>query len=121
MEKRYTSFGSCINSWPFALVTLWFMVALLRFCYFLTQMSQQLAYLFGDDTQTINELQSISAALLMCGFLISPVSGVVLDSSRALFRRRMSRSPMADDAELYWMSLRGIAPAFLVLAVAAVI
>ncbi|KAG5451617.1 Solute carrier 43 member 3 [Clonorchis sinensis] len=120
VEKRYTSFGRCVNSWPFALVTLWFMVALLRFCYFLTQMSQQLAYLFGDDTETINELQSVSAALLMCGFLISPISGVILDSSRALYRRRMSRSPMSDDAELYWMSLRGIAPAFLVLAVAAV-
>ncbi|KAG5451618.1 Solute carrier 43 member 3 [Clonorchis sinensis] len=120
LEKRYTSFGRCVNSWPFALVTLWFMVALLRFCYFLTQMSQQLVYLFGDDTQTIKHLQSISSALLMCGFLISPVSGVILDSSRAFYRRRMSRSPMSDDAELYWMSLRGIAPAFLVLAVAAV-
>ncbi|KER30739.1 hypothetical protein T265_02887 [Opisthorchis viverrini] len=83
-------------------------------------MSQQLVYLFGDDTETIKHLQSISSALLMCGFLISPVSGVILDSSRAFYRRRMSRSSISDDAELYWMSLRGIAPAFLMLAVTAV-
>ncbi|GAA29068.1 solute carrier family 43 member 3 [Clonorchis sinensis] len=124
MEKRYNSFGRCIKSWPFLLVTLWFMFGLLRFCYFLTQMGQQMVFLFGTDKDTINDIVSVSSALLMCGFLISPISGVILDSSRAYFRRHMIRRLKDDDlsdAELYWISLRSIAPAFIVLAFAAAI
>ncbi|KAF8563113.1 hypothetical protein P879_11960 [Paragonimus westermani] len=99
---------------------------MLRFSYFLNQMGQQLTYVFGDDVETTNELRSVSSALLMCGFLISPISGFVLDASRAYCRRLIGRKlPDKQDTifdnELYWIHLTGIAPAFLLMAISALV
>ncbi|KAF6776904.1 hypothetical protein AHF37_03600 [Paragonimus kellicotti] len=38
LEYRYPNLRRCIFSWPFFLVTLWFMFGILRFSYFLNQM-----------------------------------------------------------------------------------
>ncbi|KAA3675495.1 uncharacterized protein DEA37_0006947, partial [Paragonimus westermani] len=126
LESRYPSPRRCIFSWPFFLVTLWFMFGLLRFTYFLNQMGQQLEYMFGNDEETIKQLRSVSSALQMCGFLISPISGFVLDTSRAYYRRLIGRKlPDKQDAvfddELYWIHLTAIAPAFLLMAISALV
>ncbi|KAF8571660.1 hypothetical protein P879_02919 [Paragonimus westermani] len=42
LESRYPSLRRCIFSWPFFLVTLWFMFGMLRFSYFLNQMEYRL-------------------------------------------------------------------------------
>ncbi|KAF5402704.1 putative Selectively expressed in embryonic epithelia protein-1 [Paragonimus heterotremus] len=126
LQYRYTSLCRCICSWPFFLVTLWFMFGLLRFSYFLNQMGQQLTFMFGDDADTINELRSVSSALLMCGLVISPISGAVLDVSRAVVNRKLqsklqeTKKETSCLDELYWIHLRAIAPAFLLMAVAAI-
>ncbi|KAF5397946.1 putative Selectively expressed in embryonic epithelia protein-1 [Paragonimus heterotremus] len=124
LENRYPSLRRCIFSWPFFLVTLFFMFGILRFSYFLNQMGQQLTYMFGDDVTTINELRAVSSALQMGGFLVSPISGFVLDTSRAYYRRLIERKlqnedDIVSDDVIYWIHLTGIAPAFLLMAISA--
>ncbi|CAL8109273.1 unnamed protein product [Calicophoron daubneyi] len=124
--ERYPSVRKCLLSWPFLAGVTFMMFGVLRHAYFLGQLGQQLHYLFDRDQETIENFEKISSALLMGGLIISPVSGFVLDVSRAYYRQKMigkfrELQGCIVDEQLYCCHLRSIAPAFLLIAVSATI
>ncbi|CAL8109276.1 unnamed protein product [Calicophoron daubneyi] len=124
INGRYPSLKKCILSLPFSLTAMWIMFGFLRFSYFLSQMEQQLNYMVSGDKERVGKLQEISSAVLMAGLLLSPVSGFVLDISRAHSKKKLSRKLNATHGEvssdeLYWTHVGSMAPAYLLMAISA--
>lgn len=119
--ERYPNTKSCFRSWPFALVSMWFMLGLLRFSYFFSQLSSQLELAFNRDQAIVNNLLSISSAVSMCGLFAAPITGTIMDVSKKAYRKVMKRRIVSSpgsitDRQLYWIHLRSMAPATTVMA-----
>ncbi|CAH8606295.1 unnamed protein product [Dicrocoelium dendriticum] len=126
LSKRYPNLRSCLLSLPFFLLVFWFMFGNLEFAFFLTRLAKQLNYLFDGDKHTVSELLDVSGAMLLGGFVVAPLSGFILDSSRAYFNRKIEillsdRTRRSSDDIIYWTHLRGIATGFFIMAVSALV
>ncbi|THD22563.1 Solute carrier family 43 member 3 [Fasciola hepatica] len=126
VDDRYPTLKSCIQSWPFALVCVWFMLGLLRFTYFLSQLSGVLKESFKNDTNTADDLLDVSSAFSMCGFLVAPLTGTIMSTSLMTFKKKISRRMQSTeegltDGDVYWTLLKGLAPVVTLLAVTSLI
>ncbi|KAL7062771.1 hypothetical protein AAHC03_01048 [Spirometra sp. Aus1] len=81
--------GSSLKSLPFFLVTLYFCCALLRFSFFLAQLTPQADDHFHDEVITARIGQILSYALAG-GILAGLLCGAVIDKLRAVFKPKIS-------------------------------
>ncbi|KAF7255072.1 hypothetical protein EG68_07968 [Paragonimus skrjabini miyazakii] len=127
LEKKYPDLKSCFRSWPFFLVAFWFALGLLRFSYFFSQLSKQLEVAFPGQRNIVDNLLRISSAVSMCGFLVAPLSGLIMELSKRAYQKQMKRrlanssAQLVNENEMYWTHLRAMAPATTIMATAALI
>ncbi|KAF5395154.1 hypothetical protein PHET_06915, partial [Paragonimus heterotremus] len=121
INERYPNTKACFRDLPLYLFIFLNMTGLMRFSYFFTRLNEQLNFAFNRDKTVVNHLLAISAAISMCGFFISPITGCILDVSRRAYKRKLKRrlnhpDLRLTDAEVYWTHLRALAPAFYLMA-----
>ncbi|KAA3671318.1 MFS transporter, LAT3 family, solute carrier family 43, member 3, partial [Paragonimus westermani] len=127
LDKKYPNLKSCFRSWPFFFVAFWFALGLLRFSYFFSQLSKQLEVAFPGQRDIVDNLLRISSAISMCGFLVAPISGTIMELSKRAYQKQMklrlaNRSGYpVNENELYWTHLRAMAPATTIMSTAALI
>ena len=93
-----------------------------RFTFFLSQLESQVVYLFPNQPGTISHLLQLSSAFWMCGILVAPLSGLILNVSQGYHYRILQdtsnkEGKEVDENHLYCIHIRGIAPGFLIMAI----
>ncbi|KAF6772799.1 hypothetical protein AHF37_07535 [Paragonimus kellicotti] len=88
VNERYPNTKACFRDLPLYLFMFLNMTGLMRFSYFFTRLNEQLNFSFNRDKTVVNHLLATSAAISMCGFFISPITGFILDMSRRTYKRK---------------------------------
>ncbi len=97
-------------SLPFIMATMFFSLALLRFTFYLAEITPAANYHFNDPDVT-DRIGSTLSFTLVAGILAGLACGTVIDKLRAAFKPKVSRilalprTPETDQA-LLWMKLR---------------
>uniref|UniRef100_A0A0X3Q3B6 Solute carrier family 43 member 3 n=1 Tax=Schistocephalus solidus TaxID=70667 RepID=A0A0X3Q3B6_SCHSO len=114
-----------LKSLPFFLVTAYFCCALLRFTFFLAQLTPQAEDHFHDEGLTANIGQILSYALAG-GIIAGLLCGAVIDKLRAVFKPQISqlltyeRNEDIEDA-IMWLKLLPMSISMLIMAAFAII
>ncbi|KAF7255206.1 hypothetical protein EG68_08254, partial [Paragonimus skrjabini miyazakii] len=121
INQRYPNTKVCLRDLPLYLFAFLYMTGLMRYSYFFARLNEQLDFAFNEDKTVVNHLLKTSAAISMCEFFLSPITGFILDMSRRTYKRRLKHqlnNPdlQLTDAEIYWTHLRALAPALYLLA-----
>ncbi|KAF5398865.1 hypothetical protein PHET_07909 [Paragonimus heterotremus] len=121
VNERYPNTKACFCDLPLYLFAFLYMTGLMRYSYFYARLSEQLHFAFNKDKTVVNHLLKTSAAISMCEFFLSPITGFILDMSRRTYKRKLEHrlnNPdfRLTDAEIYWTHLRSLAPALYLLA-----
>ncbi|KAA3671910.1 uncharacterized protein DEA37_0007870 [Paragonimus westermani] len=121
VNARYPYTKACLHDLPLYLFAFLYMTGLMRCSYFFARLNEQLDFAFDKDKAVVKHLLETSAAISMCGFFLSPITGFILDISRRAYRRRLKRrlndpDLRLTDAEIYWTHLRALTQALYVLA-----
>ncbi|KAF8566789.1 hypothetical protein P879_09814 [Paragonimus westermani] len=121
VNARYPNTKACFHDLPLYLFAFLYMTGLMRYSYFFARLNEQLDFAFDKDKAVVKHLLETSAAISMCGFFLSPITGFILDISRRVYKRKLKRrlndpDLRLTDAEIYWTHLRALAPALYLLA-----
>ncbi|KAA3680656.1 uncharacterized protein DEA37_0014049 [Paragonimus westermani] len=121
VNQRYPNTKACFHDLPLYLFAFSYMTALIRCSYFFARLSEQLNFSFNKNKVVVDQLLKSSAAISMCEFFLSPITGFILDMSRRAYKRKLKHQlndpdPRLTDAEIYWTHLRALAPALYLLA-----
>ncbi|VDN17511.1 unnamed protein product [Dibothriocephalus latus] len=114
-----------LKSLPFFLVTMYFCCALLRFTFFLAQLTRQADDHFHDDATTARIAQTLSYALAG-GILAGLLCGAVIDKLRAVFKPKISHLLTFErngdiDKAILWLKLLPMSFSMLIMSTFAII
>lgn len=120
LSELFPSRVSSLKSIPFVLAVLFFSIALLRFTFYLAEITPAVNFHFNDSSTTDRIGQTLSFTLAG-GIIAGLLCGTVIDKLRAAFHGKISRilsmkrSPDMAQA-LLWMKLRPMGFSMLIMA-----
>ncbi|VDP53941.1 unnamed protein product [Schistosoma margrebowiei] len=125
LDKRYPSLLSCVISLPYLLINLWFTLGLFRFSFYLSHLAKHINDAYSDDKPTADHLLSISSAFFMSSFLLSPVTGLMIDfclkRARTGIKNMLTNErDLANPDKMYYTLTLGLVPGQGLLALSAV-
>ncbi|CAH8522698.1 unnamed protein product [Schistosoma rodhaini] len=125
LDKRYPSLLSCVFSLPYLLINLWFTLGLFRFSFYLSHLAKHINDMYSDDKPLAAHLLSISSAFFMSSFLLSPVTGLMIDfclkRARTGIQNMLTKGrDLAMPDKMYYTLTLGLVPGLGLLAVSAV-
>ncbi|TNN12490.1 Solute carrier family 43 member 3, partial [Schistosoma japonicum] len=110
----------------YALINYGFFLGLFRFAMFLSQLYKQLVYLFPTDQQLVDHLLEVSSVFSMCGFLVAPISGLIIDLSLRRTRDKVANMLInskfnLSNKKMYIRYICGLVPALIIMSIFAII
>ncbi|KAH8860513.1 Solute carrier family 43 member 3, partial [Schistosoma japonicum] len=126
INERFPTLKKCVFSASYALINLWFLLGLFRFAMFLSQLYKQLVYLFPTDQQLVDHLLEVSSVFSMCGFLVAPISGLIIDLSLRRTRDKVANMLInskfnLSNKKMYYTYICGLVPALIIMSIFAII
>ncbi|CAH8507109.1 unnamed protein product [Schistosoma guineensis] len=124
LDKRYPSLLSCVFSLSCLLINLWFTLGLFRFSFYLSHLAKHINDAYPDKS-TADHLLSISSAFFMSSFLLSPVTGLMIDfclkRARTSIKNMLTNErDLANPDKMYYTLTLGLVPGQGLLAFSAV-
>ncbi|CAH8507084.1 unnamed protein product [Schistosoma guineensis] len=124
LDKRYPSLLSCVFSLSYLLINLWFTLGLFRFSFYLSHLAKHINDAYPDKS-TADHLLSISSAFFMSSFLLSPVTGLMIDfclkRARTSIKNMLTNErDLANPDKMYYTLTLGLVPGQGLLAFSAV-
>ncbi|TNN12499.1 Solute carrier family 43 member 3 [Schistosoma japonicum] len=126
LDERFPSLKSCILSLPYMMINIWFTFGLFRFSFYLSHLTKHINGMFSDDQPLADHLLQTSSAFFMSSFLLSPITGLVIDFSLQRARTNIKnmlttkRDSVSPD-NLYYALIVGLVPGQYIMASFAVL
>ncbi|CAH8842843.1 unnamed protein product [Trichobilharzia szidati] len=126
LDERFPSLKSCVFSMPYLLINIWFTLGLFRFSFYLTHFVKHITAMFITDATLKVHLLTVSSAFFLCGFLVAPITGTIIDYFLRRARNKIEQMLiLKKDSyypnKIYYTLVGGLVPALSLMAVFAVL
>lgn len=125
LMKLFPTRIKSLKSVPFIIATTYFSLALLRFTFFLAELTPA-ANVHFNDSDTVGRIGSILSYCLAGGIIAGLLCGTVIDKLRALFKPKIANLVSLEpsdkrDKALLWLKLRPMAFSMYIMATFSVV